>query len=128
MLITIFLVSLGAILLMLLVKLYEVKRQKESFIKKVLSRFDKELEEKYQKTLNSINKVWQERVVTSIGSSPQYARSLREKLSTLIENTYNSSLPNIRGTIKFAENQKLSLYLKEIYEHKEKNGKGRIEG
>ncbi len=128
MLIGTFSLSLVVIVTMITIKWYEIKKQKEGGLSRVLARFDRPLEKYYEDILRRCEHVWDKVVLDGAEGAPKYFKEVSLRMFRFLSEKYNSALPNIRGTRKFRGDKDASLYLRDIHQHKEQNGKGRIEG
>jgi len=113
---------------MITIKWYEIKKQKEGGLSRVLARFDRPLEKYYEDILRRCEHVWDKVVLDGAEGAPKYFKEVSLRMFRFLSEKYNSALPNIRGTRKFRGDKDASLYLRDIHQHKEQNGKGRIEG
>lgn len=124
---TIFLVSLIVIFLMLLMKAYEVSYQRRSFSAKILSRFDHILAKQYRASLDSYDRGREWTLMFLREELPKQSREAATLLRTVMYDKYRSILPNIRGMRVLRPSREASPFLRDIRDHKEKSGKGRIE-
>jgi hypothetical protein len=122
-----FIFSFFGILLLLAVKVYETKKEKQVFILKALSRLDNPIE-------NKLSKVKERYVIEKERAEymakvelPRQSKEMFFAAKDALQQKYVTMLPNIRGSRILTKAGEASEFLRDITEHKKENGRGRID-
>lgn len=127
MVLTIFIVSFFVITTLVVVKMYEVKKNSKTSITKKLSTYDDvvsaHLDEVRDVSIDNINKA-------SVFVKKELPRKTKENIAILkgaVKEKYQAVLPNIRGIRVLNQKGKVSQFLQDIQHDRDRVGKGRIE-
>jgi hypothetical protein len=127
MVLTIFIVSFFVITTLVVIKMYEVKKNSKTSITKKLSTYDDvvsaHLDEVRDVSIDNINKA-------SVFVKKELPRKTKENIAILkgaVKEKYQAVLPNIRGIRVLNQKGKVSQFLQDIQHDRDRVGKGRIE-
>ncbi len=122
-----FIFSFFVILVLLIVKVYETKKEKRFFALKALSHFDTSLEKKFGEVKVKYEKEKENAAFLASVELPRQTRNMFLAAKGALRQKYATMLPNIRGSRILKNAGTASEFLRDIAEHKKENGGGRIE-
>src|ERR1035437_4430562 len=122
-----FILSFIGILSLILVKVYELKRDRVTIVTKKLSQYDdkvvahlEKLQNHYKRSTEKVSSVMEGGLLTK-------SKEVAIQLKNNSQKAYKSILPDVRGKRVFKSDKPASEFLKTISQDKEQNGGGRIE-
>ena len=125
-LIVIFSLSFLGLAVMFALKIYENNSGQKTFLSG-LSKHDEYVDVKLNEIKGRVVKTGDDVLHLATTKLPAHAIHTAMQTKDILKEKYEKILPDIRGSRILKKGGKISEYLKKITDHKEQNGKGRIE-
>ncbi len=127
MVLTIFIVSFVGIATLVVIKMYELKRQSTTVVTKKLSEYDEQVTSQIRE-VQGMSQEGLDKASTFVRNElPRKALENATLLKGAIKEKYQTILPNIRGIRVLSQKGKVSQFLQDIQHDRDRVGKGRIE-